>query len=375
MYEQLGLQDLFYLMLYGAVTMLALVACLYLLLRRCNMFSSTINSPKELRQWTATFLGAVTMSHVWWTTQGTVWLTDHQNIRNAVCELLDFSTLLPLVMVFLLRMLQDRLRPVWPMFVSAVPAVVVTVVCLMVGCESWETFVVIYELVVITVFLVYYVRALRQYSHWLRDNYADLEHKEVWRSLVALACIMVVFMVYVTNTGGIVIEYATQIASIVMIIFLVWRVETLQQLEVDAKHYAEEPTDLSVQNQASAMSIPINIGELLEKECVNTELYLQHDLTLAQLAAAIGTNRTYLGAWFSQQGITYNAYINSLRVNHFCRLYHDATAGTTSTAQPANVKAQSMAIASGFLSYSTFSAAFKKIMGQTVTAWMRSEAS
>ena len=30
--------------------------------------------------------------------------------------------------------------------------------------------------------MIYMVRALRQYGHWLRDNYADLEHKEVWQS-------------------------------------------------------------------------------------------------------------------------------------------------------------------------------------------------
>ena len=30
------------------------------------------------------------------------------------------------------------------------------------------------------------VRALRQYGRWLRDNYADLEHKEVWQSFVVL---------------------------------------------------------------------------------------------------------------------------------------------------------------------------------------------
>ena len=28
--------------------------------------------------------------------------------------------------------------------------------------------------------IIYMVRATRQYGHWLRDNYADLEHKEVW---------------------------------------------------------------------------------------------------------------------------------------------------------------------------------------------------
>ncbi len=35
-----------------------------------------------------------------------------------------------------------------------------------------------------------YVRALIQYGRWLRENYADLEHKEVWQSLLFLACVL-----------------------------------------------------------------------------------------------------------------------------------------------------------------------------------------
>jgi len=43
---------------------------------------------------------------------------------------------------------------------------------------------------------------------------------------------------------------------------------------------------------------------------------------LQQLAATIGTNRTYLSNYFAQQGYTYNTYINRLRTDHFIRLYH-----------------------------------------------------
>ncbi len=110
-----------------------------------------------------------------------------------------------------------------------------------------------------------------------------------------------------------------------------------------------------------------NIGSLLEQHCEATGLYLQHDLTLHQLAIAIGTNRTYLSSYFAQQGITYNTYINRLRIEHFIRLYrenrdllHSATAIT-------------LAQQSGFHSYSTFSTAFKNYTGSTVTAWIKAE--
>ena len=40
-------------------------------------------------------------------------------------------------------------------------------------------------------FIIYMVVAVRQYGRWLRDNYADLEHKEVWFSLALLIGLMI----------------------------------------------------------------------------------------------------------------------------------------------------------------------------------------
>ena len=67
-------------------------------------------------------------------------------------------------------------------------------------------------------------------------------------------------------------------------------------------------------------------SSLLRKHCEGSRLYLNHDLTLTQLAEAIGTNRTYLSAYFAQKGITFNIYINRLRIQHFERLYNKAVA-------------------------------------------------
>ena len=68
---------------------------------------------------------------------------------------------------------------------------------------------------------------------------------------------------------------------------------------------------------------------------------------------------------FTQQGITYNAYINRLRIEHFVRLYNE----TKDSTQP--ITAKKLAQKSGFRSYITFSSAFKLYMGTTVTKWMK----
>ena len=104
---------------------------------------------------------------------------------------------------------------------------------------------------------------------------------------------------------------------------------------------------------------------LLKQHCEDTQLYLQYDISITQLATLIGINRSYLSKHFAMQGITYNEYINGLRIQHFISLYHEAVA----THQP--VSAQQLACQSGFRNYKTFSAAFKKIMEMTATEWMQ----
>ena len=352
MYGQQSLQDFVFLMFYGGTALLAVVAFLYMMFRRANGIAPTITPPEELRRWTAAFFLAAALSHVWWYVLGVHWLTDDRLVRNITAIMLDHITLVPLVMVMLLSMLQDRRRPIWPWILAQVPVAVAALVGINMHSEFYGYQIVHYcQLAVITLFVVYYIYALIKYNQWLCENFADLEHKEVWQSLAFAIVLFIFYEVYTTNAGELVKEYMAQVITIAIIAFLIWRVETLQRLEL---------TDESDAEQADYGYI----GALLEKYCENGTLYLQHDLTLQQLATAIGTNRTYLGAYFAQTGITYNTYINQLRVEHFERLYLKALADSRA------VTAQKLADQSGFRSYSTFSTAFKKYKGVTVSVWM-----
>ena len=128
MYNEQTLEDLTFLMLYGGVGVLDVVAALYLLLRRANAIAPRVNPPKALRRWTAAFLLAAALSHVWWYLFGVCWLTDDCMVRNITTIMLDSATLVPLVMAVLLAMLQDRRRPLWPWLVAQAPVVVLAVV-------------------------------------------------------------------------------------------------------------------------------------------------------------------------------------------------------------------------------------------------------
>lgn len=153
--------------------------------------------------------------------------------------------------------------------------------------------------------------------------------------------------------------------SLMAALYLLRRVETLQTLsESTTAEVVEEPAE-DVQKASAPQTVSVDIAPLLKKHCENKHLYLQHDLSLSQLALAIGTNHYYLSQYFSQQGLTYNAYINGLRIRHFIRLYQKAEA------EGRTITAQQLSSESGHRSYSTFSAAFKQYTGKTVTAWIR----
>ena len=231
MYEYLGLQDVFFIMLYCMAGFLALLACLYLLFRRRNVFASDVRSSLVLRRWTAAFMAAVVASHVWWVLLGQHFLVDDRLVRNIIAITLDYLTFVPLMICVLIRMLQDRHRPLWPLIPLFLPIAVLAVVCIQTRDETFMSVVEYYLALLAVTFIIYYVYAVRQYGRWLLDNYADLERKEVWQSLLLLAFILFVHMAYTNNEGTLFMEYLAQVNTIVIIAFLLWRVETLQELE------------------------------------------------------------------------------------------------------------------------------------------------
>ena len=352
MYNQIR-EDTLFLMFYASVAMLALIACCYLLVR--------------LRRWTAGFLGASTLSHLWY--MPLIYLTASEDIMMLylVCTLLDILTVFPLAIAVLFTMLQDRRRPHWPIGVMMAPLAAGMMVCIATRSDAILPVLYAYYLLLIISIIIYMVRATRQYGCWLRDNYADLEHKEVWQSLVVLATILLGFSIYVFEIHGQLYKYAMQVIDIILTCFLVWRVETLSDLSVSQSQ--DLPDDLDIPDKCEgdigSNELIDKFGQLLQQNCINTRLYLQHDLTLSQLAKAIGTNRFYLSQYFSSKSMNYNTYINDLRVNHFVSIYHDAVANHRS------FTIQELANKSGYRSYSTFCLAFKQRMGQTVTIWAR----
>ena len=369
MYDQIR-EDIFIIMFYTVVATMALMASCYLLFRDGNAFAADITPPVRLRRWVAAFFASIALNHAWYmpifflSSAGDVKMTD------LVGGLLDSMTFFPLGIIVLLVMLQDRRRPLWPIAVMMTPIVAAGAWNVVTRSYAFLLVEYVYALLMCIGIIIYMVHATRQYGRWLRDNYADLEHKEVWQSFVVLVILMIVFAVYAFTSDGPDYQYTMQVIVAVLICYLLWRVETLSDLSIPQSQ--DFPADLGIpdgrESDASANDLTDNIGLLLQQYCVDTQLYLQHDLTLIQLAKTIGTNRSYLSQYFSNHGTTYNAYINDLRIDHFIMLYREAA----SARQP--IIAQQLALDSGYRSYITFGRAFKQRMGQSVTSWMHESA-
>ena len=360
MYKLPGQEEILFYMLYAGAAVLSLIACCYLLLRRGNAFVPDITPPVRLRRWTAALFAAMSLSHMVYLPG--IFLTSDDDILlcNLTGGLLDSMTVIPFAIIVLLCMLQDRKRPLWPVALIVAPLVVGLATCVVSRSDALLPMVHDYLMVMGCGFLIYMVREVRRYGRWLRDNYADLEHKEVWQSFSVQAAIVLLLGFYAFGISlGLLYEYIVQFICIVFICYFLWRVETLSDLNI--------PQSLAVQEETAVTGEQTSydqIGSLLQQHCIDTQLYLQHDLTISQLAKAIGTNRSYLSQYFSRQDTTYNAYINNLRINHFVRLYREATAAQRS------FTTKQLAHSSGYRSYSTFTLAFKQRMGKNVTAWI-----
>jgi AraC-like DNA-binding protein len=375
-FEHVSSEVTLFFILYGITGVVPLMAAVYLLLGRGNVFAPDVTPPVRLRRWAASFFAASVLGHVWWYLFY-MYSSDVNSVWFLLVILFDYVGMVITIAGTLLSMLQDRKRRIWLAFVAMIPFSVFMVLHFLYPEGPFEYIGTAYNLLLYVLFSAYMVYAVRQYGRWLNDNYADLENKKVWLSQVVSLVFLLFFILYAVVDVQTSQIYVLHVLELVFYGILLWRVETLPQLESISTENADATSDSETAEQENVETPArreltvlatvdlANIEGLLVEHCVNTQLYLEHDLTLHQLAQTIGTNRSYLSQYFSRQGITYNTYINNLRINYFISRYQESITSRHS------VVALQLAHESGYNSYSTFSLAFKQRTGQSVTAWMR----
>ena len=377
-FAQTPIQLILFFILYGVTGVVPLLAALYLWFYRGNAIAPGVTPPVRLRRWAASFFSVGVLGHVWWLLF-CAFYDDALSMNNLfhssgywATVILDYVTQLTTLAGTLLSMLQDRRRPVWPVLVSMIPIVILGGALMVSPDMRLMQIAFAYVVLLYMLFTVYMVFAVRRYGRWLNDNYADLENKKVWLcQTVTLVCLLVFILYTLIDINTILLMFFMHFTELVLFVLLLWRVETLPQLDAAPADETYVPETLPViptkREQPSAHPINIDVDkmeQLLKEHCVSAQLYLENELTLQMLAQTVCTNRSYLSQYFSRQGITYNIYINNLRINHFIsRCRELAAAGR-------DIPIQQLALESGFRSYRTFSRAFLLRTGQSVTEWL-----
>lgn len=114
------------------------------------------------------------------------------------------------------------------------------------------------------------------------------------------------------------------------------------------------------EQEAALCPQPIENSEVLRRVLHWTELHFTQQITLDEAAGTAGFTKNYFCTWFKRNtGLTYNSYLNQVRVNHACQLL--ARDGSIAEA----------CYGSGFHDMSYFIQRFKCVQGVTPGAYLR----
>lgn len=101
-------------------------------------------------------------------------------------------------------------------------------------------------------------------------------------------------------------------------------------------------------------SAPTDLG-IIQDVSAWIQLHIQEDISLAQVAEKFSLTPNYLGTLFKKSmGVSYNDYLNNLRINHACHLL-----------QTTDLSMKGVALESGYHSVEYFNYIFKKFCGIT----------
>ncbi len=201
-----------------------------------------------------------------------------------------------------------------------------------------------------TIVVIGYVK-MKRYLSYVRKNYSNIDDIDVsWLKPVfffaivsQLAWLFTSFYATVTTD---IIYYVSAILLWLMVLHYSWN---FRPIVVEKE--IEQPLNIQ-RNPSSAI-----VEGMLERVVEEQRLYLVKNLTLTDLAAAMGTNRTYVSNYLSQvRGQTFYDYINQVRIEKksvpLLREHPEYTLDY-------------VANESGFASISTFRRAFLKLTGKT----------
>lgn len=232
----------------------------------------------------------------------------------------------------------------------------------------------IYSVVV----LAFLARLLVRYNRFIRNNYSNLERINLdwlYSVVVVFVVCIVVWTIYLFNHNYY-MKSVYYIISLIAWIMLIARSKKQIEVTFDTAttrkcHFATTQGECSqlveesapIEESAVEEEIDSNTSQLTEqmKAQLNElmtvrEIYLDSRLTLSDLAAELGTNRTYLSNYLNRElNVSFYDYVNSFRVKRACRMIDSDP----------DVSVHDIVESCGFNSVSTFRRSFTREVGRT----------
>lgn len=139
----------------------------------------------------------------------------------------------------------------------------------------------------------------------------------------------------------------------------------LQQSEPLLNEPQTQPQPQTVVSEENAEAIYAKIKHEVEEN----QIWRDKSITRETFADRIGCNRTYFSEVVKiKTGMTYSNYMNQLRINEAVRLLSDPSHAD-------EISLRQLSDDLGFISLSTFYAAFKKIVGMTPAIYKKTSGS
>lgn len=192
-----------------------------------------------------------------------------------------------------------------------------------------------------------YTKAIK-YIKYIRNNYSNIEELDIsWVKYVCIiAAILQILWLCASLLGKEISDCFYYALNIVFSQIIVAHCRKLKPIMLQA----EEP-GLVPEERIYAFE------GVVEKMVEDEQLYLNPNLSLADLTRRLGTNRTYLSDYFTNvKGISFYDFVNSMRINK---------KSVPMIKEHPEYTFDYVAMQSGFNSLSTFRRAFVKFTGKT----------
>lgn len=268
----------------------------------------------------------------------------------------------PLTMLFLFELMSSKWVTLPKASLLISPSVIFTFLLAIVHSDLLFQITTVYSLILGFGMLIVVFMASTRYDNHIKKNFSYTEGLSVlWvRTIIVSLFIYLLLWFFLFKY-----DYWVGDVFYYLITILMWSliyVYTLKHAVVDVPYLlnpfknreCDNPENDAAMSDSCGKSYPF--AGLLDETMTEGCLYMNPNLTISDVASAVGTNRTYLSDYLNKQlNTTFFEYVNAFRVSRACNiLTSEQTQSLEQTAEQC-----------GFNSLSTFRRAFGKTMNCT----------